>query len=64
MADASNVSLWPVIVGGLLTMGGGVIAGGVTFVEKFVEKSAEKKKKRAEKFEELVSAVYEFDHWL
>jgi hypothetical protein len=28
------------------------------------KEAAEKKKRRAEKFEELVAAIYEFDHWL
>ena len=65
MADASSGStLLPVIVGGVLTMGGGVIAAAVSLIDKFYERSAEKKKRRAEKFEELVSAVYEFDRWL
>jgi hypothetical protein len=45
-----------------------VIVGGVIgslspwFIERKKEKN-EKKKKRAEKFEELVAAVYEFDYW-
>jgi hypothetical protein len=29
-----------------------------------LQRRAEKKKKRAEKFEELVAAVYEHDHWI
>ena len=64
MADATTVSLLPVVVGGLLTMGGGVIGGGVTLLSSYFLANAEKKKCRAEKFEELVAAVYEFDHWL
>jgi hypothetical protein len=36
---------------------------GPWFLEIFKERN-EKKKKRAEKIEELVAAVYEFDHWL
>jgi hypothetical protein len=54
-------TLIPVIVGGLLTLAGGLI--GPWALERKKE-AAEKRKKRAEKFEELVAAVYEFDHWI
>jgi len=64
MADASTVSLLPVIVGGLLTVTGGVIGGGITLLVKWVETNDEKKKRRAEKFEELVVSIFEHKHWL
>jgi hypothetical protein len=60
----ADTSLWPVVVGGLLGVGGtlvGVI--GTTFREA-AQQRHEKAKRRADKFEELVAAVYEFDHWL
>lgn len=51
----------PVMVGGAI----GAISGwlGPWFLEGRKEAS-EKKKKRAEKFEELVAAAYEHQHWL
>ena len=56
MADLASV-----IVGGLLTLG----AGGATQLALHVLKTdAEHKTKRATKFEELVTALYEYDHWL
>lgn len=61
---ADPVSLLPVVVGGLLTMAGGVIGSGVTVVLKLVESRNDRKKRRAEKFEALVELVYEHDHWL
>jgi hypothetical protein len=61
---ADPISLWPVVVGGLLTLAGGAVGSGVTVALKLVESRDAKKKKRADKFEELVEAVYAFDHWL
>jgi hypothetical protein len=63
MAGAET-SLIPVVVGGLLTIGGGAVAViGSILVE--ARKSAEEKRKhRADKFEDIVKAVYELDHWL
>ena len=56
MADLASV-----IVGGLLTLG----AGGATQLALHVLKTdVEHKTKRATKFEELVTALYEYDHWL
>jgi hypothetical protein len=50
-----------VIVGGLLAIGG----GGVTqWMLHHVKTMTELQQKRAVKFEELVAAIYEFDHWL
>jgi hypothetical protein len=56
--------LWPVVVGGLLTMGGGVIAGVVTVISKLIDWDVERKRRRVEKFEQLVLAIYEHDHWV
>jgi hypothetical protein len=49
--------LLPVVVGGALAL----FSGG--YVQKLRSK-AESEKRRAEKFEELVTALYEQDHWL
>jgi hypothetical protein len=66
MADASSspslfATLVTVFAGGLLTLAGGWL--GPSLLERRRE-GAEKKKRRADKFENLVVAVYEFDHWL
>jgi hypothetical protein len=60
MAD----SLWPVIVGGLIAMGGVAISSTINVVMKRDEVRDQTKKARAAKFEKLVEAVYEFDHWM
>jgi hypothetical protein len=67
MAGA-DTSLWPVVVGGLLGgffalvgIGTGLIG---TSRRDAAQRRHEAKKRRAEKFEELVAAVYEFDQWL
>jgi hypothetical protein len=54
-------TLVPVLVGGLLTLAGGFI--GPLILQKQKD-HAENRKRRADKFEELVAAVYEFDHWI
>jgi hypothetical protein len=64
MPDASNVSLMPIIVGGLLAIGGTVIGAAGSTLVFLLQSRSEKKKRRAEKFEELVAAVYEHDHWI
>jgi hypothetical protein len=61
MADASDTSLWPVIVGGALALVGSF--GGVIIANLF-QGRREKEKRQAEKFEELVKTIYEFDAWL
>lgn len=48
----------------MLTIAGGIVASVVTVTVTLLQTKEEKKKRRAEKFEELVTAVYEFDHWL
>lgn len=57
-APLPDTSIWttllPVMVGGAIGVAGSFF--GPWFNEK--------KKKRAEKIEELVTAVYEFDHWV
>jgi hypothetical protein len=64
----ADTSLWPVLVGGLLTglfaLGGiGVGLVGASRQDAAQERR-DTRKRRADKFEELVAAVYEFDHWL
>ena len=65
---AGDTSLWPVVVGGLLTgvfaLGGIGIGSTTTARRDAAQQRREDKKRRADKFEELVAAVYEFDHWL
>ena len=57
-------SLALVVVGGLLGVGG-TIAGVIgTAIRDQIQQRYDTKKRRAEKFEELVGAVYEFDHWI
>jgi hypothetical protein len=65
---AGDTSLWPVIASGLLT---GVFALGGIGVGLFAtarrdaaQQRREDRKRRGDKFEELVAALYEFDHWL
>lgn len=61
MADGS---LWPVVAGGLLGVGGTVVGMIGTTIRDAAQQRHEKARRRADKFEELVAAVYEFDHWL
>jgi hypothetical protein len=60
----AETSLLPIIVGGLLGIGGIGVTGGITLIVNQQQSSREKKKRRSDKFEELVAAVYEFDHWI
>jgi hypothetical protein len=60
----ADTSLWPVIVGGLLGVGGTLVGVFGTTIRDAAQQRHEKAKRRADKFEELVAAVYEFDHWL
>jgi cytochrome c oxidase assembly factor CtaG len=59
-----DTSLWPVVVGGLLALGGTVAGAIATTIRDAGQQRHETRKRRADKFEELVAAVYEFDHWL
>jgi hypothetical protein len=61
---ADETSLLPVVVGGLLTMGGGVVGFIGSAIRDFMRERKERARRRADKFEELVGAVYELDHWL
>jgi hypothetical protein len=65
MAEAS---LWPVVTGGLLTglfTLGGIGVGLIASARRDAARERrEARKRRADKFEELVAALYEFDHWL
>lgn len=54
-------TLVPVLIGGLLTLAGGFI--GPLILQKQKD-HVEGRKRRADKFEELVAAVYDFDHWI
>jgi hypothetical protein len=55
------LSLLPVVVGGLIVIIAGLV--GPYFIQR-AKDATEKKRKRAKKFEELVGAVYEYDHWI
>jgi hypothetical protein len=65
MADAS---LWPILLTGLFTLGGSLGGIGVGLIgtarRDAAQERREARKRRADKFEELVAAVYEFDYWL
>lgn len=54
-------TLLPVVVGGAIALAGSWL--GPWLLETRKEK-AELRKLRAEKFEDLVKAIYEFDHWM
>ena len=54
----------PVVVGGLLTLVETVAAALGTAIRDVVQRRNKEKKRRADKFEEMVASVYEFDHWL
>jgi hypothetical protein len=60
----ADTSLWPVVVGGLLGVGGTLVGVIGTTIRDVAQQRHDKAKRRADKFEELVAAVYEFDHWL
>jgi hypothetical protein len=64
MADVSDVSLLSVALGGALTILGGIIVSAATILNSWRQESLDRKKLRAAKFEELVSSIYEFNHWL
>jgi hypothetical protein len=65
---AGDTSLWPIVASGRLSglfALGGIEVGLVGTARRDVaQERREKTKRRADKFEELVAAVYEFDHWL
>jgi hypothetical protein len=54
-------SLWPVIGGGVIGVAGGVIGPTILYRQ---QSKNDNRRRLAEKFEALVAAVYEHDHWL
>jgi hypothetical protein len=64
----ADTSLWPIVLTGVFTLVGSLGGIGVGLVGAARRDAAqdrrEARKRRADKFEELVAAVYEFDHWL
>lgn len=65
MADASSSDMWtilaPVMVGG----GIGIVAAWFgPWLSECRKEKAEQKKRRADKFEEMVAAIYELDRWV
>jgi hypothetical protein len=60
----ADASLWPVGVGGLLGVGGTLAGAIVPVIRDELQKRHETKRRRSDKFEEMVAAVYEFEHWL
>src|SRR5262245_26878658 len=63
MADPTTMltSLAPVVVGGVLAFAGGFVA---QWWSQKLQAEAENRRRRAAKFEELMLALYEFEHWL
>jgi hypothetical protein len=51
-------------VGGIFAIAGTIVGVMGTVILQFLQSKREKEKKRAEKLEELVAAVYEHEHWL
>jgi hypothetical protein len=64
----ADTSVWPIVLTGVFTLVGSLGGIGVGLVgaarRDAAQERREAKKRRADKFEELVAAVYEFDHWL
>ena len=64
----ADTSLWPIVLTGLFTLGGSLGAMGInsfaTTKRDAAQEHREAKKRRADKFEELVTALYDFDHWV
>jgi hypothetical protein len=63
-AAVADGSLTSTVVGGLLVIGGGIIGLIGTVIRDTLQSHEERRRRRAEKFEELVKAIYEFDHWV
>ncbi|MGA3303225.1 MAG: hypothetical protein ABSC72_08050 [Methylovirgula sp.] len=63
--DPSVSNVWapllPVVVGGLIALAGSWLGPWLSQRQK---EKMEEKTRRAEKFEELVKAIYELEHWL
>jgi len=60
----ADTSLWPVVVGGLLGVGGTMVGVIGTTIRDVAQQRHDKAKRRADKFDELVAAVYEFGDWM
>ena len=60
----ADTSLWSVVVGGLLTLSGIGVGLVGTARRDAAQERRDAKKRREEKFEELVAAAYEVDHWI
>jgi hypothetical protein len=60
----AETSLAPVIVGGLIAMGGVLISGAITLAVKFMQTREDEKQRKRVKFEELVTVLFEYEHWL
>ena len=54
-------TLLPVIVGGIIGLLGGLVGPPLAY---WLNEGAARKRRRAEKLEELIGAVYEYDDWL
>jgi hypothetical protein len=61
---ADPISLWPVIIGAAIALASVAITSVTNVAIKRAESRNERTKRRGEKFETLVEAVYEYDHWL
>jgi hypothetical protein len=65
MADASSTevlsTLVPVVIGGVIALAGTWL---VPWISERHKETTQRKKRRADKFEELVAAIFEVDHWL
>jgi hypothetical protein len=64
----ADTSIWPIVLTGVFTLVGslgGISVGLVGSARRdAAQERHEKAKRRADKFEELVAAVYDFDHWV
>jgi hypothetical protein len=64
----ADTSLWPIVLTGAFALGGSLGAMGInslaTARRDAAQEHREERKRRSDKFEELVAALYEFDHWL
>lgn len=54
-------TLIPVIVGGVIGILGGLVGPPLSY---WLSERSEKKKQKVEKFEELMDAIYAYEHWL
>ena len=65
MADTSSPVMWApllmVLAGGALTLAGTWLG---PWISERRKERAERQKRRVENFQELVAALFEFDHWL